>query len=704
MKRVKNLILGLLLAFLFTLLTPPLRGFASSLIDIPTLFSKKELSLSYQISPDEWFLYEIAKPNFKAYFGNKLNKNSHLVKIEREDKSLIFSFSKADYVNSTASSRLKEEKSLESEIETKKESTESSKIIDLELETKVATNSIISSFTSEIATNLISDLGEIKTGVASLSGEISEIEKKFAEIKNDIKNLIPKETFLTRENNIEEVKNLEVSPEVDLAYETKDNKVKEKIILKEKSAANSFIFELNLVNLIPSFNGEVWEFKDPITETSFFFFEKPFMEDSVGNQSEDVKLEIFQEGEKNYIKITANREWLLDKNRIYPVIIDPTVATGTPANSTGAQQQRKTFYDPINNTYWVGIRASDSYIYFYYSKDGRTWTNAGTGSRAGEGLVPSPDYWSLWPAIEGNTMYVYLAISASYQLRIYKGTVSSSSISWSSTVVDCGNSHARPFISKSSGGYVWVIFNFWDGSQYYLTTVRSTSQNSISSWGSCTNLRTDFNTMHSVILPQAVSNDYMIAVYTLAQGTPSTLYYQLYTGSWGGAGTVASDLYSDANFQHFSCINDSSYNVHCVYIDQDQEVTYAKYAGGSWTTTDLTINTTSRDCTLSYNPGNGYLYAFYKQSSNYYLKIYNGSSWSNQIDTGFTEGTSPNFLTSNFSNDNHAGDNGRVFAIWSNTDSSNSVMFGRIYEVAAPIESMRHGKFFHEGAERKMTW
>jgi len=306
-------------------------------------------------------------------------------------------------------------------------------------------------------------------------------------------------------------------------------------------------------------------------------------------------------------------------------------------------------------------------------------------------------------------MYVYVIISVSYALRAYKGTVSSTSISWSSAYADCGISgdvHSRPNISKSADGYVWIIFNYYDNNPpatpYDLNYRRSSSVNSLD-FGACANVTANINPGNQIILPYSSSSNNMIAIY---DRRTETLYYKVYNGSsWSGETTITTSLKNDAGNWYYSAVNDASYTPHLIYVDTSDEVQYTKYSGGAWTSPNaLTTDTTSKYVSLSIDSGNDNLYAFYRQGSTWYYRKYNGSSWESQRDTNFSEGTSPVFLTTNFSRDNRRGDEGRIFGIWSNTDNSNSVMFGRIFEVAASVEEMRHGKFFHEGAEQKMTW
>ncbi|NQU18881.1 hypothetical protein HQ550_01855 [bacterium] len=97
--------------------------------------------------------------------------------------------------------------------------------------------------------------------------------------------------------------------------------VKEEIIL-EQPLLSHFVFPITLKNLEPKQIKGIWHFFN-VSGREQFYIPELFMEDANGERSGDIKLEVNTDG--GFIKITPSREWLDDIERVYPVIIDPSI-------------------------------------------------------------------------------------------------------------------------------------------------------------------------------------------------------------------------------------------------------------------------------------------------------------------------------------------------------------------------------------------
>ena len=66
-----------------------------------------------------------------------------------------------------------------------------------------------------------------------------------------------------------------------------------------------------------------------VAEEEIFAVAAPFMTDSAGKRSENIGIELLDEGKKDRcaIRITPDEEWLKDPERVYPVIVDPITTT-----------------------------------------------------------------------------------------------------------------------------------------------------------------------------------------------------------------------------------------------------------------------------------------------------------------------------------------------------------------------------------------
>ncbi|MGI5828284.1 MAG: DUF1566 domain-containing protein [Patescibacteria group bacterium] len=104
--------------------------------------------------------------------------------------------------------------------------------------------------------------------------------------------------------------------------------IKEEIILQSPPEENTFSFAIDLQGLTPrklpvttaqNEKVEIWRFFD-LQEREVFYIPEPFMEDTAGAISKKVDIAI----EGNTLTITADREWLDNPARVYPVTIDPS--------------------------------------------------------------------------------------------------------------------------------------------------------------------------------------------------------------------------------------------------------------------------------------------------------------------------------------------------------------------------------------------
>lgn len=143
----------------------------------------------------------------------------------------------------------------------------------------------------------------------------------------------------------------EIYPNTDLSYTVSSTKVKEDIILKEKPSGEqpleySFDYNITGLNLEKGEDGSYY-LLDSSTKDRLFAIEKPFMVDSFkpegfvsvmdqptpeGSWSDQIEMDVHQDGNKLSLTIKPSMEWLMNAERVYPVVIDPTVKVYQPKN------------------------------------------------------------------------------------------------------------------------------------------------------------------------------------------------------------------------------------------------------------------------------------------------------------------------------------------------------------------------------------
>lgn len=155
---------------------------------------------------------------------------------------------------------------------------------------------------------------------------------------------------------------------VDLEYELNNSQIKESIILNEKQDIYVFEFTMDLGGLYPVLceNGSINLCSDKEGENPVAKIEAPYMVDFLGEYSDAVAMTIKADGENHILTVTADEDWLNDKSRVYPVVIDPTIDLNI---------DRKNVID----NYVDNSEASESHPYAYnlyagYSSLGKTRT------------------------------------------------------------------------------------------------------------------------------------------------------------------------------------------------------------------------------------------------------------------------------------------------------------------------------------------
>ncbi|MBR5826423.1 MAG: RHS repeat-associated core domain-containing protein [Clostridia bacterium] len=170
--------------------------------------------------------------------------------------------------------------------------------------------------------------------IVSYEAKDYPISFNYQSAKNSQINVIEKtethsgdEAFLTLQDITQEVIYEDVFTDVDLQYIVSPTGLKENIILKSKSAQNSFAVNYNIGELTAMVVGS-----NTINLMSgdevVYTISAPYMTDANGERSEAVTLTV--EKNKNgklCLVISADESWLSAEDRAYPVVVDPIITT-----------------------------------------------------------------------------------------------------------------------------------------------------------------------------------------------------------------------------------------------------------------------------------------------------------------------------------------------------------------------------------------
>lgn len=126
-----------------------------------------------------------------------------------------------------------------------------------------------------------------------------------------------------------------------LQYSVSSSTLKENIVLSSIEAENEFSFSLKTHGLTPQLTQDgVLQFigKDGKVRA---FIPKAFMIDAKGEVSEAVTTEFRVTGHCIEMKLTADKQWLADAKRVFPVTIDPSITLPTLTGDAYIDQSSK---------------------------------------------------------------------------------------------------------------------------------------------------------------------------------------------------------------------------------------------------------------------------------------------------------------------------------------------------------------------------
>lgn len=399
-----------------------------------------------------------------------------------------------------------------------------------------------------------------------------------------------------------------LSDNVSIDYEIKkgpkEQGLKETITLKNKEAPNEFSFNLNLEN-ISSFNpdpaNKSWHFYNSQNK-EVFYIPAGFMVDAKGIRSEEVQIAITKKSSNNVLTVTADKNWLADPARAYPVQIDPSVILTTSsefASSTDFETQRKivrTSDGTINAFVQTGTDtmtcggSSLAGLLRVTSTDGTTWTCQNQ-------LSATTTYFASIMADSSDNLYiVYTNTSVgttsdvNYRKFTYNGasswTMESAQAAVDSTSATTGYNYG--VIELEGTTRIWLAVRYFDGTNYQVNAYYSDGLGTAPVWTSSATLDTA-TTSSSIHIPAIVRYSTNIGViynYTTPELRWRTRVDTDSLTSWVTEATVAD---TSSAVETWSSTVDNSNNVH-VAVRDGVNIKYTYYNSSSWSSL-ITLST-----------------------------------------------------------------------------------------------------------------
>ena len=154
-----------------------------------------------------------------------------------------------------------------------------------------------------------------------VAGQVTNTQTEFSEDATQLQKL------MTLDKLSSKILYPDILDGVDLEYVVNSGNIKENIIVKERSDAYSFTFEVKLNNLVAELceDGSI-VIMDPDTEEVVYTIPKGYMYDAAGEYSDEVTYTLTNGGNGKYtLAVTADAEWVNAEGRAFPVTVDPTI-------------------------------------------------------------------------------------------------------------------------------------------------------------------------------------------------------------------------------------------------------------------------------------------------------------------------------------------------------------------------------------------
>ena len=297
----------------------------------------------------------------------------------------------------------------------------------------------------------------------------------------------------------------DVFPNVDIEYILDSVNLKENIVLKKSGAQNEFVAQYNIGELTATqVDEQNIELRDA-QGTVIFCISAPYMFDAAGQTSNAVSLDILSEADGVLrVKITADKAWLDDEARVYPVKVDPNILEAVQSFDQDATAIYKSATYPggslvIGNDKGTTYSKAKAYVKF-------SLPTLGSGDVVTSGMLCMSQYSSTYGFSAGDVtslqVNVYKVTSSWTGSSVKKSTGYSGLPSIDTTVVDYKNVSLK---TANAGEFIQfdvskTVKQWYEGATNYGLCLRADDE---SAWAVATFVAAD-NTNISYRKPQLV--------------------------------------------------------------------------------------------------------------------------------------------------------------------------------------------------------
>ena len=194
----------------------------------------------------------------------------------------------------------------------------------------------------------------------SLSWKLDNADKVDAEIS---------QSDDTQSEDISVLKNIQgsvtypdIQNDVDLQYVVSGTDIKENIIIQSADAPTeySFTYKFNKLSYRINDNNQIEFYDEASPENIVFIIDAPYMCDSNKAYSKNIEVQITDKSNGFILKLIPDEEWLLSEDRVYPIVIDPSILSSQSADDVWDIDIRNTQTSAFSYTAADFLVGSDS--------------------------------------------------------------------------------------------------------------------------------------------------------------------------------------------------------------------------------------------------------------------------------------------------------------------------------------------------------
>jgi len=163
-------------------------------------------------------------------------------------------------------------------------------------------------------------------GIKNAAKELFTADGAAQDVPEDAKTVEQRNTEKTKvENNASAVVYENVFPDTDLEYVVNATGVKENIVIESAKEDYTYRFAVDLGGLVPvpQEDGAIWLTEADKPGDAIFVLQAPYMYDAGDAYSDAVAMTL----ENGIVTVSADAQWLNAEERMFPVVVDPTIAT-----------------------------------------------------------------------------------------------------------------------------------------------------------------------------------------------------------------------------------------------------------------------------------------------------------------------------------------------------------------------------------------